>query len=287
MRLTEKELHPSVFTAIHELTGAVGYGTNTDPAATKAYYKHSGIWFKEYWKGLTAYASFLPGIILATAWSSEFLNKPGRVGVFFGLLAIWIAAGVFLYQKNQKLVTLEELQALKDTLTLTPNQKLYLDCVTKVLGSTVLDESQKAEWLESLYQTIENSNRLESIRNHEESQASRSESGLLQEVDKLETRIASTNDPIARQAYEQGLGMVQRRLGKQDSMATQLERSEAHLELIRQTLLDTSHTLTSLTTGVATKKLIELDTEGLRANLSRIQQDSDDILRAVEELNAN
>ena len=66
-------------------------------------------------------------------------------------------------------------------------------------------------------------------------------------------------------------------------MAAQSERIEAQLELTRQTFLQTHESLSGLTIGA--QQSIHISLDPLRANLSRVQSESESILKAIEELN--
>ena len=93
---------------------------------------------------------------------------------------------------------------------------------------------------------------------------------------------SQSTDQVAKEAYDQSLEMAQDRMSKWDSFAVQAERTEAHMELTKQTFLKTRDTLKGL--SLTQQEAVRVDLEPLRANLSRVQTDAHEIQRAIEEL---
>jgi hypothetical protein len=280
MRLTKKDIHPSVFDAAKRL---ITEGMNNPSPSSQPYSDHLNVWMAEYWKGLVGYLASLPAaLILITTLnpSNEAtpITKIASVAVIVG----WIALGVYLHKKNSEQITPKELQALKDVLGLSANGKLYIDCVLKVLSSKILDQVQQKEWMQSLWQTMDYSAKIEALISQGK-EGMRGSNSADEDIRRLESKIESTTDPIARQTYEQSLDITKRLMSNTPTKDQTLERAEAQLELISQTLLETRDSLGSLQEpnippepgfGVAE----------LRANLSKVQFDSQEILRAVGEV---
>ncbi len=281
-RFTPKDIHPSIFAAVHDLTTTYMSGT-ADQRTTAAGTKHSSVWFAEYWKGTMIWLLGLIPVIGGAAMAADLGGKTLRVLTFLILLSAWLAAGYVGYQKNKKLITWGELEALRPGLDLSEHQSLYLDCLRYVEESRVLDADQKKSWRDALFNALDQAlvlNKLSAdmktssgVENHSES---------LSEIDRLKSLSSQSTDEVAKDAYNQSLEMAQDRMSKWDSFAVQAERTEAHMELTKQTFLKTRDTLKGL--SLTQQEAVRVDLEPLRANLSRVQTDAHEIQRAIEEL---
>ena len=104
----------------------------------------------------------------------------------------------------------------------------------------------------------------------------------MDEIKRIETLLNQSADPIAKDAYGESLRLATDRLSKWDSIAVQAERTEAHLELTKQTFLKTRDTLKGM--SLQNQQAVQIDLEPLRANLSRVETEAHEIQRAIEEL---
>ncbi|HLP00158.1 MAG TPA: hypothetical protein VK171_16295 [Fimbriimonas sp.] len=282
-RLTDKDLHPSILKSVIELTSGYSSGMVTDPRLVKAASKHSQVWFSEYWKGFTLWlACIIPAIGLGLALP-EGTPKAVKAVTILSCIALWMFAGYAAYKQNQKIVTWDEIEAIRPGLDLTDHQNLYLDCLQSVEESKILDENQRATWRDALYHALDQAMVLQALAEDMKSSAGgKNHVENLKEIERLEELEAKTVDPVAKTAYTESLAMARDRLSKWDSIASQAERTEAHLELTRQTFLKTRDTLRGLT--MTQQNTVHVDLEPLRANLARVQSDAHDIQRALEEL---
>ncbi len=282
-RFTPKDIHPSIFEEVLRVTGGYMAGSLTDQKSLAAATKHSSVWFAEYGKGFVVWLLGLIPVIYGTALVRAQFGKPGTVLFFLAALGIWMLIGGWALKKNKGLLTWEELAAIRSGLNLDEHQELYLDCLQCVEESKILDSSQKRSWREALYHTLDQAMTLKRLAND----MTTSSGGLHQiegmvEVQRLEGLANRTADPLARQAYEESLQLAKDRMSKWDGVASQAERTEAHLELTKQTLLKTRDTLRAQ--QFDQQKTVQVDLEPLRANLSRVQTDAYEIQRAIEEL---
>lgn len=284
MRLTKSEIHTSIFQAMEDIRNGMAYGAVKDPDQIKAMSKHSGVWFKEYWKGFTAWILALIPIFGSVAITKPMFGGGVALLIMSALCAGWIGLAVWLYKKNQGIVIEEELETLRPALDLDENQSLYYDCILAVLNSKLLNDSQKISWLTSLSQALENAMQLDRISKEllQASGGKRFEE-LNAEQNRIQTLVESSTDPIAKDAYMQSLQMVKERVSKAESLAVQAERTEAHLELTRHTFIRTRETLKGLT--LQNQNSVQVDLEPLRVNLSKVESESSTILKAIEELN--
>ena len=283
-RYTPKDIHPSIFEAVLSVTGAYMNGALTDPKAVKAASKHSSVWFTEYWRGMFAVVLGILASVAATAFVAQLhLGKGVTVLTFMTLLAVSLFAGMKAYEKNKKLLTWDELEALRPALELTEQQTLYVECLQYVEESKVLDLSQKKSWRTVLYNALDQAIVLTKLSEEmQNSSGSKNQSENLTEITRIESLTERTSDPIAKEAYSESLRLAKDRLSKWDSIAVQAERTEAHLELTKQTFLKTRDTLKGM--SLQNQQAVQIDLEPLRANLSRVETEAHEIQRAIEEL---
>ncbi|MEI7984310.1 MAG: hypothetical protein WCI55_01680 [Armatimonadota bacterium] len=281
-RFTPKDIHPSIFEAVHDLTTTYMSGA-ADQRTTAAGTKHSSVWFAEYWKGTMIWLLGLIPVIGGAAMAADYGGKTLRVLTFLILLSAWLAAGYVGYQKNKKLITWEELEALRPGLNLSEHQTLYLDCLQYVEESRVLDLEQKKSWRDALFNALDQALVLDKLSTDMKTSSGVENHGeSLAEIDRLKSLSSQSTDEVAKDAYNQSLEMAQDRMSKWDSFAVQAERTEAHMELTKQTFLKTRDTLNGL--SLTQQEAVRVDLEPLRANLSRVQTDAHEIQRAIEEL---
>ena len=283
-RYTPKDIHPSIFEAVLSVTGAYMNGTLTDPKDIKAATSHSTVWFAEYWKGMFVLGLGFLGSIAATAFASQLhLGKGPTVLIFMACIAVSLFTALKAYEKNKKLLTWQELEALRPALDLTEHQSLYVECLQYVEESRVLDDAQKKSWRTVLYNALDQAIVLTNLSDEmQNSSGSKNQSENLSEISRIESQMARTSDPIAKEAYSESLRLANDRLSKWDSMASQAERTEAHLELTKQTFLKTRDTLKGM--SLQNQQSVQIDLEPLRANLSRVETEAHEIQRAIEEL---
>jgi hypothetical protein len=282
VRFTPKDIHPSIFAAVETLN-AVYMSGEADQRINSAGSKHSSVWFAEYWRGTLLWLLGLIPVLGGTALSADIGGKALRVITFLALLCLWMAAGYAGYQKNKKNITWEELEALRPGLDLSEHQSLYLDCLRYVEESRVLDSDQKKSWRDALFNALDQAIVLNKLsEDMKTSSGGKNHSESLAEIARLQSLSSQCTDQVAKDAYDQSLEMAQDRMSKWDSFAVQAERTEAHMELTKQTFLKTRDTLKGL--SLTQQEAVRVDLEPLRANLSRVQTDAHEIQRAIEEL---
>jgi hypothetical protein len=284
MRFTKDELHPVIFERMKDFAQSAYAAQGQTPEQQKIYFKHSGIWFKEYWKGLTIWLAGLPAMIALTSAAKESASKPVAAMTFITLLAIWVVAGVIGYSKSQGQASIEELEILRPGLKLSEIEGLYLDCFLAVQRCELLDIEQKKSWCAALKDAMERSLELERLEGElREMSGGKDAHEIDAEINRLQGLIDATEDAIAKQTYRESLEMVRSRSTKADGALVQIERTEAHLELTRQTFIRTKEMVKSL--QISQRQPTPVDLDPLRANLERVQSDAKLIVNAIEELN--
>ena len=285
VRYTPKDIHPSIFKEVLAVTGEfIEQGKLNGEVATRAASKHSGVWFREYRKGLFAMFLGFLGSVVATAFVAQMhLGKGITVLTLMSTIALVLFCGFKAFEKNKKLLTWEELDTLRPALKLNEHQTLYVECLQYVEESHALDESQKKSWRTVLYNALDQAIVLTNLSEEmQSSSGSKNQSENLAEIDRIEGQMNKTSDPVAKEAFGESLRLAKERLSKWDSIATQAERTEAHLELTKQTFLKTRDTLKGM--SLENQNSIQIDLEPLRSNLSRVETEAHEIQRAIEEL---
>ena len=259
-------------------------GTLTEKRDLEAATKHSGVWMKEYRTGMFAIGfGFIASVVTTVFLSQQHVPKAILVLTLFSLIALTMFVGMKAYDKNKKLLTWEELDALRPALELNENQSLYVECLQYVEESRVLDEGQKKSWRTVLYNALDQAIILTKLSDEmQNSSGSKNQSENLNEISRIEGQMERVTDPIAKDAFGESLRLAKDRLSKWDSIAIQAERTEAHLELTKQTFLKTRDTLKGM--SLENQKSIQIDLEPLRSNLSRVENEAHEIQRAIEEL---
>jgi hypothetical protein len=284
---SKEEIHPSIFEAVDAANSHVMNGqTWADGSAQKAYSAYNTAWFEAHGKGFWLWMLGLVPTIGMIPFLRNVLEvpKPASVLIFFLGLATWIGLGVVGWEKTKKDITVRELETIIPALDLSESQHLYLGSVVAVLSSKLLDTDQKKSWLKALYQALDNAIGLEKL--HKEMRqviGGSTNSELLAEVESIRRRLDTAQDEQAKITYAESLRLAEGRLSRSEGMAAQSERIEAQLELTRQTFLQTHESLSGLTIGA--QQSIHISLDPLRANLSRVQSESESILKALEELN--
>jgi hypothetical protein len=282
-RFTPKDIHPSIFKEVLAVTGGYMNGSLTDPNSVAAATKHTSVWFAEYWKGIILWICGVIPVLAGTAMLKESVGKPGSIMFFFLSLIIWFGIGYLGLQKNRGVLTWEEVEAVRPALHLNEHQSLYLDCLKHVEESRILDAAQKKSWREALYHALDQAMTLDALsKDMMHSSGGKNQAESMAEIERLDSLVKKSTDDVARQAYGESLQLAQDRMSKWDSIASQAERTEAHLELTKQTFLKTRDTLRSQ--SLQDQRTVQVDLEPLRANLSRVQTEAYEIQRAIEEL---
>jgi hypothetical protein len=284
MRFTKNELHPVIFERMKEFASSAYMTNGMTPEQYKVYNKHSGVWFKEYWRGLSLWVAGIPLGIGATALAKQYMTKGAAALVFFACLAIWCAVGAMGYAKTQGEATLGELEALRPGLKLSETEGLYLDCFIAVQKCELLDAEQRRAWCDALREAMNRSIQLQELEEElRQLSGGKGSHEVQEEIHRLEGLVASTEDSVAKQTYQESLEIVRARSTKAESALVQIERTEAHLELTRQTFIRTREMIRSL--QVNQQQVTRVDLDPLRANLDRVQTDAKLIVDAIEELN--
>ncbi len=287
MRFTHQELHPSIFEAFNEWQSQIGVLLSTAgedrTSQMAAYNKHQKAWWKEYGNAVMGWGL---GYIAAGGGVFAIANQlnNGMVGVAgLGIFIAGIVHGCVGYSKNKKQVTLDEMEALLPSLNLTPLQRTYCEIFVALQRSAALDGGHRREILDQLNQLLEDGIRLAQKRKLLAEQFGSREvrEGLEGEVRGLEMRLSTTQDVLARDAFEKALSIARARLARYGDSAPVVERADGQLELISQTMASFREILISFAQAPNAE---DLDISALRERVGQIQSQSQAIESAFAEI---
>lgn len=266
----------------------------TDTEYLKVYGEHQKAWWKAYGNGflLGALAS-VGGMAGALALISQVDGMQAfRAPIFIAALAVIIGWAVFAYKRNQGQMTIGELTVLQKSLAQHIKQpKLrgvfedYLATIIELESSNTLEESEKADLRDQLNSMLSEADRLcgqfdmlaNAHGNFDEKQR------LSVEIGSLEQRINNSKDADAKEALGQAKKIALKRLESFEQGGPVMERIEAQLELMRQTLGAFRETLARLRGTPSFSPQLEVG--GLREQLLSIQTQSQALESAFQELN--
>lgn len=283
-RFTTNDLHPVIFSRI-KAVASYAWGMGGDGEKMTAVGDHSSVWFKEYWLSTAVMSVLLVGSIFAAKFIRELTGSRPITGVFMVVaLVLWMVLLFYLINKNHQIATLEELEALRPALDLPEVEGLYLDSFIALQKSPLLDQGQKAEWSKALADSLSQALALDHLKNQVLGATGSGIGETESEVQRLKERIASATDPVARKVYEDSLEIAESRLARIEDMRGQLERIEAHSELVRQSFLQTIQSVRHME---GTKTVVAPDLSPLRQNLLRVHQEAQLVRDAFAELDAS
>ncbi len=281
MRLDPKLVHPSIFKATD---GALWSGRYAAPAAgrdAKMVAEHQRVWFKEYGKGCFLYAALSCVAFFGAIPIAVGMAKPWKALFLLGVMAAIALAGVFAYLRNLRQLTAPELAALLPMLDLTEGQRAYAETLV-ALERSGRPRAEIEETMAALNALLDEEARLIGARDLVRG-SQQGREPLVQERERLALRAAEAHDAEARLAYETSLALLGERLAAFDAQGSQIERIDAHLELLRQAVLatrDAAHHRSAAPAGP------DLGTDALRSAVALARAQSQATERALAELNA-
>lgn len=199
------------------------------------------------------------------------------------VLVMMVVAGIVAYAykliRSRPALSPDDIRRLLPLLHLDDGEQAYIDTLLALGENPSLSEetaAQIARELSTLLDTYyELQSQLDGLR---EAMGTASE----EERENLRKRLKEAQDAEARAALEQSLQLLEQRLKSQYALATYVQRMEAHLELILQTLKSLRESLARL--KLAPEGLNEFDVEQLRQHLLELRQEAAAIENAAQEV---
>ncbi|MCS6829055.1 MAG: hypothetical protein RMM08_06055 [Armatimonadota bacterium] len=209
--------------------------------------------------------------------------SPGVADPQAMVLTMMVVAGIVAYAyrlvRSRAPLSPDDVRRLLPLLRLDEGEQAYMD-VLLALGEhpSLVEETaeQIARELKDLLDAYYDlQNHLDGLR---EAMGTASE----EEYESLRKRLEQTEDVEARAALEESLQLLAQRLKNRQALSTYVQRMEAHLELILQTLKSLRESLARL--KLAPEGTGTLDVEQLRRRLLELRQEASAIESAAQEV---
>lgn len=285
MRLTDKDLHPSILQEISRTVWSTAMGADGDKAAMQAYMKHQAAWWKAYGWSFSLWSLFWFLIWIGSISLSRQLDKPWGPAIVLGTTALVAVAAYVGYKRNQRVATVEELKAVASSLDLSPTQRSYIESIILLAGAKALDAEYANELRQELYKLVDEDIRLRTQRDILAGSIHDSPiQAAMADRERIQERLAATQDDSARETYVRSLQAVDERLRRWEDLKPNLERTEAHLEMTYQIVESVREALVRVHQAPSGSQPIELGS--LRARLEAIQLHTDTIDRSLTEVRA-
>lgn len=226
-------------------------------------------------------AGFL-ALIAFLGMMTAFEAGTNGVGIGAGVAMLTMVAFMAAQWRQLKL-TQEELAAVAPALRLTPIQRAYLDA-RLVLDTLDLPRDTQTELAAQLDQLVDEEARLRAMQERGAVRAVRPDE-IEVEREGLRARLAAATDPPSREALEIGLRTCERRLESARHLSLAVQRIDAQLEMIGQSISDVRDGLLRLRLAPgAAGAAIELNP--IRQTLSHVQNHAAALEAAVAEVQA-
>ncbi|MGQ9487961.1 MAG: hypothetical protein ACUVTY_00275 [Armatimonadota bacterium] len=173
----------------------------------------------------------------------------------------------------------EDIRRVLPLLSLDEGEQAYVDALIAIGENEYLSEETAVQIVEELNRLL---NTYYQLGNHLEQLREAMGTASEEERAKLHQRLQETQDVEARTALEESLQVLEQRLKNRQTLSTYVQRMEAHLELILQTLKSLRESLSRL--KIAPEHPGEFDIEQLRQRLLEIQQEAAAIENAAQEV---
>ncbi|RYG21240.1 hypothetical protein EON82_19175 [bacterium] len=200
------------------------------------------------------------------------------------LAAALVSTIAFMFVQGRRLaMTNEELVHLAPALRLTRIQRAYLDART-VLESLALPAEMESELTGQLTQLVDEEARLLAMKEQGNVRATPPEA-IEAELEALRERLAAATDPASRDALEHGLRTCERRLASAQGLSLVIQRIDAQLEMIAQSIGDVRdglHRMRMAPESSATS----VEMVSIRETLEHVQNHAAAIEKAVAEVQA-
>ncbi len=239
MRLDPKLVHPSIFKATDAAMWSGQVTSPTGASTVQASVEFQKVWFQEYGKGCFAYLALCVFGFVGAVQLAQLMDKPWRGLLMIVVLLAMVAGGLLAYRRNLRHITAPELGAILPLLDLTDVQRAYAETLV-ALDRSGRTPAEIEETMGALNALLDEDGKLIETRDSITGSAQRLDrQTLLSEREKIASRVASSQDPDAKAAFESSLGLVNERIASYDVLGSALERIDAHQELLRQAVLAT------------------------------------------------
>jgi hypothetical protein len=283
MVLDRTRIHPSIFAATDKFTHTAtwGGGAGLTPVQMKANAEHTRLWMAQHGKGCAAWAAVYFGAFIGTIALKPILGKP-YIGMAILLFMVFaFTSAYFLYQRSKRHLTTEELLVLMPALDLTPCQVAYAEAALALSALTLPAATADELWAQ-LNRLLDEESRLIAVRARGATGLTTPDS-IAAERDEIRNRLEATTDPVSRDALERSLEICEGRFSASRDLSLVVQRVDAQLEMIAQSMRGMRDTLQRLITAPSEAGL-GVDLEPLRETLEHARRHTTALEAAVSEV---
>lgn len=282
MRL-DGRIHPEIKRLADQFTNQYTWSgsLNPPPEQAKAMREHQSLWFKQNGKGCAAWGVFYAVAFVAAIAVKPLLWNPSINYAVLSVIALGLLHAYLGYQKSRKGLSTEELTALLPALDLSPVQRAYSEAALVLCSLNLPKETADDLW-KQLNQLVEEETRLRAVRERGALGLS-TPAQVSSEMEEIRHRLEQTNDPMTREALERSLEICQGRLQSVQDLSLVVERVDAQLELLAQSMRGMRDTLQRLS-SVPSDMGSGLDLQPLRDTVEHASRHTQALEAAVNEV---
>lgn len=282
MRLNGR-IHPEITRIVDQFTQQYAWpGTpSLLPEQAKAMKEQQSLWVKQYGKGCLAWSVFYSVAFVAAIAVKPLLGNPSVNFAVLAVIALGLLHASLGYQKSRKRLSTEELSALLPALDLSPVQRAYSEAALVLCSLNLPGETADDVW-KQLNRLVDEEMRLRSVRERGAIGLS-APAQVTSEMEDIRKRLDQTNDPMTREALERSLEICQERLQSVQDLSLVVERVDAQLEMLAQSMRGMRDTLQRLSTA-PTDASLGLDLQPLRDTVEHASRHTQALEAAVNEV---
>jgi len=282
MRL-DGRIHPEIIRLADQFTQQYAWSGTPSPVPehAKAVREHQSLWMKQYGKGCFAWCVFYGIAFMGAIAAKQIVGKPFVGFTILSVVILGLVHGYLGYQKSRKRLSTDDLAALLPALDLSPVLRAYSEAAL-VLCSLNLPEDTADDVWKQLNRLVDEETRLRSLRERGAVGLS-TPAQVSSEMEEIRKRLEQTNDPMTREALERSLEICQGRLQSVRDLSLVVERVDAQLEMLAQSMRGMRDTLQRLSTA-PTDAGLGLDLQPLRDTLEHASRHTQALEAAVNEV---
>lgn len=284
MRL-DGRIHPVVLKLADQFAQQYTWSGSLSPVPehAKAMKEHQSLWMKQYGKGCFAWCVFYIVAFMGSIAAKPILGKPFVGMAILSVVILGLVHAYLGYQQSRKRLSTDELAALLPALDLSPVLRAYSEAAL-VLCSLNLPEDTADDVWKQLNRLVDEETRLRSVRERGALGLS-TPAQVSSEMEEIRKRLDQSADPMTREALERSLEMCQGRLQSVRDLSLVVERVDAQLEMLAQSMRGMRDTLQRLSTAPSDAGL-GLDLQPLRDTVEHASRHAQSLEAAVNEVRA-
>ncbi|AIE84595.1 hypothetical protein [Fimbriimonas ginsengisoli] len=282
MRL-DGRIHPEILRLADQFAQQYTWpGTSSlVPEHAKAIKAYQSLWMKQYGKGCFAWFVFYSVAFVGSIAVKPMLGNPSVNFAVLSVLVLGFLHAYLGYQTSRKRLSADELAALLPVLDLSPVQRAYSEAALVLYRLNLPEETGDDVW-KQLNRLIDEETRLRSVRDRGSVGLS-TPAQVSSEMEEIRKRLDQTNDSMTREALERSFELCQGRLQAVRDLSLVVERVDAQLEMLAQSMRGMRDSLQRLSTAPSDTNW-ELDLQPLRDTVEHASFHSQALEAAVNEV---